>query len=157
MHVRQQCMWCSFVLHTQLHLYKNNEHWNTRTGWNQQGVKWPMMIAMIRMMMSRRKIGGNKVNELCYLHIFLSKVKPCDRWSPCAHHAHIGGIAPRVLNLDSSWKWVVSLTRRSLYTGDRSPWFCYPQNTRLRGFREPVWILGRRKDVTWFFWQSYQY
>ena len=116
-----------------------------------------MMIAMIRMMTSRRKIGGNKKCVVLPKYIFIES-KTVWRWSPFAHHADIGGegngsIAPRVLNLDSSWKWVVSLTRRSLYTGDRSPWFCFPLNRRVS---EPVWILGRRKDISWFGWQSYQ-
>jgi len=33
----------------------------------------------------------------------------------------IGGIAPRILNLDSRWEWVFRFTPRLLYTREKSP------------------------------------
>jgi len=42
------------------------------------------------------------------------------------HHAmkacwECGGIAPRILNLDSGWRWVVSFTYLPLYHQGNSP------------------------------------
>jgi hypothetical protein len=42
-----------------------------------------------------------------------------------------GGIAPRILDLGTRWKWVVSFTPRPLYPQGRSPW--YPFHRRLGG------------------------
>jgi hypothetical protein len=39
------------------------------------------------------------------------------------------GVAPRILNLDTRWSWVVSFTSRSPYSGGKSPW--YPLDRRL--------------------------
>jgi len=46
-----------------------------------------------------------------------------------------GGIAPRVLDLGTRWRWVVSFTPRPLYPQEKSPW--YPLYRRL------VWPQGR--------------
>jgi hypothetical protein len=34
-----------------------------------------------------------------------------------------GGVAPRILNLGTRWRWVVSFTPRPLYTQGKSPWY----------------------------------
>jgi hypothetical protein len=49
-----------------------------------------------------------------------------------------GGIAPRILDLGTRWRWVVSFTRRPLYPHGNSP--RYPLDRRLGGSesREPV-------------------
>jgi hypothetical protein len=48
-------------------------------------------------------------------------------------------IAPRIIELDTRWRWVVSSTPRPLYPQGKSPW--YPLDRRLGGPQ-------RRKDVT---------
>jgi hypothetical protein len=52
------------------------------------------------------------------------------------HHAmklcwRIGGVAPRILDLGTRWKWVVSFAARPLYTRGKSPW--YPLDRSLGG------------------------
>jgi hypothetical protein len=42
-----------------------------------------------------------------------------------------GGIAPRILDLGTRWRWVVSFTARPLYFRGKSPW--YPLNWTLGG------------------------
>jgi hypothetical protein len=42
-----------------------------------------------------------------------------------------GGIAPRILNLGTRWRWVVSFTPQPLYPQGKSPW--YPLDKRLGG------------------------
>jgi hypothetical protein len=42
-----------------------------------------------------------------------------------------GGIAPRIFELGSRWRWVVSLTPRPLYLQGKNPW--YPFDRRLGG------------------------
>jgi hypothetical protein len=42
-----------------------------------------------------------------------------------------GGIAPTILDLGTSWRWVVSSPPRSLYPQGKSPW--YPLYRRLGG------------------------
>jgi hypothetical protein len=42
-----------------------------------------------------------------------------------------GSIAPRILDLCTRWRWVVSFTHRSLYPQGKSPW--YPLNKKLVG------------------------
>jgi len=34
----------------------------------------------------------------------------------------IGGIAPRILNLGTRWRWVVSFTLRPLCSRGKNPW-----------------------------------
>jgi hypothetical protein len=41
------------------------------------------------------------------------------------------GIAPRILDLGTRWRWMVSLTPRPLYPQGKSPW--YPLDRRLSG------------------------
>jgi hypothetical protein len=52
------------------------------------------------------------------------------------HHAmeasrRSGGIAPRILDLGTTWRWVVSFTPRLLYLQGEIPW--YPLDRRLGG------------------------
>jgi hypothetical protein len=51
------------------------------------------------------------------------------------HHAIMvyggGGIAPRILDLGTRWKWVVSFTPRPLYPQGKSSW--YSLDRRLDG------------------------
>jgi hypothetical protein len=42
-----------------------------------------------------------------------------------------GGTAPRVLELGTGWRWVVSFTPRLLYPQGKSPW--YPLDRSLGG------------------------
>jgi hypothetical protein len=42
-----------------------------------------------------------------------------------------GGMAPRILDLGTRWRWVVSFTSRPLYTQGKSPW--YAMDRRLGG------------------------
>jgi hypothetical protein len=42
-----------------------------------------------------------------------------------------GGIVPRILDLGTRWRWVVSFTSRPLYPQGKSPW--YPLDRRLGG------------------------
>jgi len=42
-----------------------------------------------------------------------------------------GGIAPRIFNLGTRWRGVVTFTLRPLYPRCKSPW--YPLGRRLRG------------------------
>jgi hypothetical protein len=51
------------------------------------------------------------------------------------------GMAPRILNLSTRWKWVVSLTPRSLYPLGKSPW--YPLDKMLGGPQSRKgWVCG---------------
>jgi len=42
-----------------------------------------------------------------------------------------GSIAPRILNLDARWRWVVSFTLQPLHVQGKRPW--YPLGRRLYG------------------------
>jgi hypothetical protein len=44
-------------------------------------------------------------------------------------HSGSGGIAPRIFNLGTRWRWVVSFTPPPLYPQGKSPW--YPLDKRL--------------------------
>jgi hypothetical protein len=44
-----------------------------------------------------------------------------------------GGITPRILDLGTRWRWVVSFTPRPLYPQGKNPW--YPLDRRLGGPR----------------------
>jgi hypothetical protein len=50
----------------------------------------------------------------------------------------IGGIVPRILDLGTRWRWVVSFTPRPLYPQGKSP--LYPLDRRLGG---PQSLSGR--------------
>jgi hypothetical protein len=51
-----------------------------------------------------------------------------------------GGIAPRIHDLGTRWRWVVSFTPRPLYTQGKSPW--YPLDRRAP---EPFWTQWWRE------------
>jgi hypothetical protein len=51
-----------------------------------------------------------------------------------------GGIAPRILNLGTRWRWVVSFTPKPLYPQGKRP--CYPLDRRLG---VPVWARWWRE------------
>jgi len=53
-----------------------------------------------------------------------SLVCPCDLTEHRAMKAYwgSGNITPRILELDTRWRWVVSFTPRSLYPQGKSPW-----------------------------------
>jgi hypothetical protein len=75
--------------------------------------------------------------------MFLTKVFSYDVKGKVAlylikHHAiktywGSGGIVPRILELGTRWRWVVSFTPRPLYPQVKSPW--YPSDRRLGGPR----------------------
>jgi hypothetical protein len=52
----------------------------------------------------------------------------CFNWTP---YWGSGGIAPRILDLETRWRWVLSFTRRPLYFQGKGHW--YPMDTRLGG------------------------
>jgi hypothetical protein len=72
------------------------------------------------------------------------KVALCFNWAP--HHGGVlgvGGIAPRILDLGTRWRWVVSFTPRPLYPRGKSPW--YPLDRRLGGPQSRYGRGGERK------------
>jgi hypothetical protein len=54
-----------------------------------------------------------------------------------------GGIAPRILNLGTIWRWVVSFTPRLLYPRGKRPQ--YPLDRRLGGTQSPAGRDGEDK------------
>jgi hypothetical protein len=54
------------------------------------------------------------------------------------------GIAPRILDLGTRWRWAVSFTPRSLYTKGKSPW--YPLDRRLGGPQSQSGHIGEEKN-----------
>jgi hypothetical protein len=74
---------------------------------------------------SSRNSANSAVKVKVELSLYLTK-----------HHAMkmyrgSGGIAPRILDLDTGWRWVVSFTPRPLYPQGKSLW--YPSDRRLGG------------------------
>jgi hypothetical protein len=66
-------------------------------------------------------------------------------WAP--RHKEVlgsGGTAPRILDLGSSWKWVVSFAPRPLYLQGKSP--RYPLDRRLGGPRSHSGRGGEEKN-----------
>jgi hypothetical protein len=55
-----------------------------------------------------------------------------------------GGIAPRILDLSTRWRWVVSFTPRPLYPQGKSPW--YPLDRRLGGLQSRSGRSGEEKN-----------
>jgi len=67
-----------------------------------------------------------------------SKVVPVLNEAPCREDVWGSrGIAPRILNLSTRWRRVVSFTPRLLCPRRKSPW--YPMDGRVGGPPEPVW------------------
>jgi hypothetical protein len=56
----------------------------------------------------------------------------------------IGGIAPRILDLGTKWRWVVSLTPRPLYSQGKLHW--YPSDRRLGGPQSRSGHSGEEKN-----------
>jgi hypothetical protein len=54
------------------------------------------------------------------------------------------GIAPRILDLCTRWRWVVSFTPRPLYPQGKSPW--YPLDKRLGGAQNRSGHGGEEKN-----------
>jgi len=66
------------------------------------------------------------------------------------HHAmkmycRIGGIAPHLLNLGTTWKWVVIFMPQPLYPQGMSPW--YPLDRKLSGPQSWSGCGGEEKKV----------
>jgi hypothetical protein len=55
-----------------------------------------------------------------------------------------GGIAPRILNLGTRWRWVVGFTPRPLYPQGKSP--RYPLDRRLGGTRAVLGAVDEEKN-----------
>jgi hypothetical protein len=55
-----------------------------------------------------------------------------------------GGIAPRILDLGTIWRWVVSFTPRNLYPQGNSPW--YPLDRSLGGTQSRSGRGGEEKN-----------
>jgi hypothetical protein len=55
-----------------------------------------------------------------------------------------GSIAPRILDLDTRWRWVVSLTPRPLYSQGKNPW--YPLDRKLGGHQSQSGRGGEDKN-----------
>jgi len=54
------------------------------------------------------------------------------------------GIAPRILDLGTRWRWVVSFTPRPLYSQGKSPW--YPLGRKLGGPHRWSGRSGEKKN-----------
>jgi hypothetical protein len=69
----------------------------------------------------------------------------CFNWAP-RHEGILGsdGTAPRILNLGTRWRWVVSFTPWPLYPQRKSPW--YPLNRRLGGTQSRFERSGEEKN-----------
>jgi hypothetical protein len=69
---------------------------------------------------------------------------PCFKWAP-RHEGVLGsgGIAPRILDSGTRWRWVVSFTPRPLCTQGKCPW--YPLDWRWVGPRAGLDTVVKRK------------
>jgi hypothetical protein len=73
------------------------------------------------------------------------KVFPVLSWAPRREDVlGSGGIAPRILDLGTRWRWVASLTSRPLYPQGKSPW--YPLDKRLGGPQSRSGCDGEEKN-----------
>jgi hypothetical protein len=54
------------------------------------------------------------------------------------------GVAPRILDLGTRWRWVVSFTPWPLYLQRKSPW--YPFDRRLAGPQSRSGRVGEEKN-----------
>jgi hypothetical protein len=86
------------------------------------------------------------VHFLCFWNV---KVKVqlflCFNWAPrLGGVLRSGGIAQRILDLGSRWRWVVSFTARSPYSQGKSPW--YPLVRRLGGPQSRSWRGGKENN-----------
>jgi hypothetical protein len=84
----------------------------------------------------RMRVKGHYFQHLSY--------SLCFNWAP--HHEGVlgsGGIAPRILDLGTKWRWLVSFTLRPLYPQGKSPW--YPWDRRLGGLQSRSGRGGEKK------------
>jgi hypothetical protein len=75
------------------------------------------------------------------------KVAPVPFFNRAPCHGSVlgnGGIAPRILDLGTWWRWVVSFTPRPLYRQERTPW--YPLDRRLGGSQYQSGRGGEEKN-----------
>jgi hypothetical protein len=66
------------------------------------------------------------------------KLSMCHNWAP--RHVDVfgsAGVAPRILDLGTRWRWVVSFTPRPLYPQGKCPF--YPLDRRLGGPQSRSW------------------
>jgi len=63
-----------------------------------------------------------------------------------------GDIAPRILNLGTRWRWVVSFTPRPLYLRGKSPW--YPLHRRPSGPQSRRAVQRRKNFIMNFSFPS---
>jgi hypothetical protein len=72
-------------------------------------------------------------------------VSLCFNWAPPHEGVLEGvGIAQRILNLSTRWRWVVSFVHRSLYSQGKSPW--YPVDRRMGGAQSRSGRGGEEKN-----------
>jgi hypothetical protein len=93
---------------------------------------WKFIIIIISsVFMDHATLLPSKSSNVEYVHIKV-KVSLCFNWAP-RHEGllGIGGVAPRILNLGTTWRWLISFTPRPLYPQGKSPW--YPLDRRLGG------------------------
>jgi hypothetical protein len=103
-------------------LFKQCNDWNTKT-------KWRVAVIHRFRFVCRRYISDKYVlslpSRIC-IHCLFMKVKVklslCFNWAP-RHEGVLGsgGIDPRILDLGTRWRWVVSFTPRPLYPQGKSP------------------------------------
>jgi hypothetical protein len=58
-----------------------------------------------------------------------------------------GGIAPRILDLGTRWRWVVSFTPRLLYPQGKSPWFPLVYISNVMNLRLVKWPRRSRDSA----------
>jgi hypothetical protein len=76
--------------------------------------------------------------SLCLTKYHTIKTYPLLNYA--SHHKDVlgsGGMAPRILNLSTKWRWVVSFTPRPLYCRGKSP--RHPLDRRLDGPQSLIW------------------
>jgi hypothetical protein len=80
-------------------------------------------------------------------YMLICKVKLSLRFNLAPRHEGVLGnehIAPRILNIGTGWRWVVSFTSQSLYPQGNSPW--YPLYKSLGGAQSRSWRGGEEKN-----------
>jgi hypothetical protein len=86
-----------------------------------------------------------KVLSALAYNMYCKAVPVLLKWQP--HHDGVlgrGGIAPRILDLSTRWKWMVSFTSRPLFSQGKSP--CYPLDRRLGGSQSRSRRGGEEKN-----------
>jgi hypothetical protein len=97
-----------------------------------------------------QKLGGNLLSTKEKLSLGLSKyhaMKTYTLLNQALHHEDVwgsGGLAPRILNVGSRWRCVVSLTLQRLYPQQNSP--RYALNRKLDGPQIRIGRDGKEKN-----------